>query len=578
MGGSYYSFPCSILSTEKDCKTLQRYPDVPTTSQRISIRSMDSFQGLTTKVPHHGIDRWLQIQIFYDHVSFHLKYGIDRVAGGKIHKKNPDESWEIIENLALYDHEGWNDAREFVKPSPFTFRERTGLIPRPQALRTTFEARVRDYMAAHTKRMERFENAIFKQREEISDRMVEMFGLLKELTTSRALEKVLIREETKSPVTKNVNFIFLSRGEEERNDDHDIVTGDDIIKTTGTEMEVSVKEVETKNGDENKTKNKPIKKAEKEQVVEVLISQPVEYCLKHMINEKLIERHVENHRFNDSLSGTRVGKIKGRTYNLLPMGSVYKAILRKNITMREDIGGNFEIPYFVSLYIKENEKRPFILGTPFLTTAKAVIKFDKGTITLRSGKSKISFHMIPESLCKDEKGIKNDIQPIVPTMNVNRLVLEWEEKIKLHEEKEIEFDRWRNKNFKNKRPALVKLKDGIDDEGEVTESLIKTKKNFSQTLETTSGLTPDGVVSPVASRGWSFASAVPCPMIHLVTSLTPDNANSCAMQVVVVAIVGVVVIVVGSSVSSINKLSLVIVACASRAAAMLSATSCRMAA
>ncbi|GJZ86937.1 reverse transcriptase domain-containing protein [Tanacetum coccineum] len=123
---------------------------------------------------------------------------------------------------------------------------------------------------------------------------------------------------------------------------------------------------------------------------------------------------------------------------------------------------------FVILDIKEDKKRPFILGTPFLTTAKAVIKFDKGTITLRSGKSKIRFHRILESLCKVEKGIKNDIEPIAPTMTVNRLVLEWEEKIKLHQEKEMEFDRWRNKNFKNERPALVKIEDEVDDKGEVT--------------------------------------------------------------------------------------------------------------
>ncbi|GJT97962.1 zinc finger, CCHC-type containing protein [Tanacetum coccineum] len=35
---------------------------------------------------------------------------------------------------------------------------------------------------------------------------------------------------------------------------------------------------------------------------------------------------------------------------------------------------------FVILDIKEDEKRPFILGTPFLTTAKAIIKFDKGNL------------------------------------------------------------------------------------------------------------------------------------------------------------------------------------------------------
>ncbi|GJY73048.1 MAK10-like protein [Tanacetum coccineum] len=51
MGGSYYSFPCSILSIGKDRKTLQRYPYVLTTSRRISLRSMNSFQGLTSKIP-----------------------------------------------------------------------------------------------------------------------------------------------------------------------------------------------------------------------------------------------------------------------------------------------------------------------------------------------------------------------------------------------------------------------------------------------------------------------------------------------------------------------------------------------
>nr|GFC37399.1 hypothetical protein [Tanacetum cinerariifolium] len=104
-----------------------------------------------------------------------------------------------------------------------------------QALGTTFEARVRDYMEAHTERMERFENVIFKQR-----RIAEMFRIFKELTTSRAPEKVLIREEVKSPVTKNINSISLTRGEEKRNDDNDIVIDDDIKKTIKTEMKVAV--------------------------------------------------------------------------------------------------------------------------------------------------------------------------------------------------------------------------------------------------------------------------------------------------------------------------------------------------
>ncbi|GJU58613.1 reverse transcriptase domain-containing protein [Tanacetum coccineum] len=123
---------------------------------------------------------------------------------------------------------------------------------------------------------------------------------------------------------------------------------------------------------------------------------------------------------------------------------------------------------FVILDLKEDEKRPFILGTPFLATAKAVIKFDKVTITLRSRKRKMSFHRIHESLCRIEKEIKNNIEPIDPTMTINRLVLEWEERIKLHHEKEMKFDQWRSNTFKNKRPALVKVEKELKDEGEVT--------------------------------------------------------------------------------------------------------------
>ncbi|GJY12962.1 reverse transcriptase domain-containing protein [Tanacetum coccineum] len=52
----------------------------------------------------------------------------------------------------------------------------------------------------------------------------------------------------------------------------------------------------------------------------------------------------KNQKFNDSLSATRVGKMKRKTYNLLPKGLVHDAILKNKITIKEDIGGNFEIP------------------------------------------------------------------------------------------------------------------------------------------------------------------------------------------------------------------------------------------
>ncbi|GJR94936.1 hypothetical protein Tco_0267110 [Tanacetum coccineum] len=153
--------------------------------------------------------------------------------------------------------------------------------------------------------MEIFENTIFKQREEINGRMTEMFGLLKELTTSRTPEKVLIREEAKFPVTKNVNSISLARNEEEENN-----MMDETLDNTKmpTKTETPVKEAEAINGAENEAGNESIKTPENDEAVEAS------------------------------------GKKKGKAYKVLPGGPVYDAILKKKITKKEDIEGNFKIP------------------------------------------------------------------------------------------------------------------------------------------------------------------------------------------------------------------------------------------
>ncbi|GKA04108.1 hypothetical protein Tco_0676889 [Tanacetum coccineum] len=74
------------------------------------------FKDLLQKVPHHGIDLWLQVQIFYDHVNPVTRRTIDQSADGKLCDRNAEESWALLEDLAIYDNESWNDPRDFAKP------------------------------------------------------------------------------------------------------------------------------------------------------------------------------------------------------------------------------------------------------------------------------------------------------------------------------------------------------------------------------------------------------------------------------------------------------------------------------
>nr|GEV50655.1 hypothetical protein [Tanacetum cinerariifolium] len=185
-----------------DRKTPQRYPDVPTTSWRISIRSMDSFQGVTPKSLSSWHRSWYVTKEFVKPVKaistlqvipktpdqrlLELEDQIDFLLKGSRPTPTPSSAHTPQAYVnAVYLNSRPRNQKEPATLSTFAFHERMGPSPEPQALNTTFKARVRDYMAAHTERMERFENTIFKQRDEINGRMTKMFGLLKELTTRR---------------------------------------------------------------------------------------------------------------------------------------------------------------------------------------------------------------------------------------------------------------------------------------------------------------------------------------------------------------------------------------------------------
>ncbi|GJZ87185.1 hypothetical protein Tco_0658795 [Tanacetum coccineum] len=210
-----------------------------------------------------------------------------------------------------------------------------------------------------------------------------MFGFLKELIASRPLEKVLVREEARHPITKHVNSISLIKMEEEKSVENNKVIDKNIVEPNKIDVVEPIEEVDGRKEVEDDPNDEPVRSVKEEltgekveELVKIPRSQPVGYYLKHKINEKFIEGLIDK---------------------------------------------------------RKDENKPFILGRPILTMTKEMIRLDKGTITLKSSKNKINFFKRPESLCRVEKETKNDIDLVALTNISARILREFHEERIMHE-------------------------------------------------------------------------------------------------------------------------------------------------
>ncbi|GJU21383.1 hypothetical protein Tco_1154725 [Tanacetum coccineum] len=176
---------------------------------------------------------------------------------------------------------------------------------------------MQEYMASHTEIIKRFEKAIFKKRDEINGRMAEMFGLLKELTSSTTPKNFLVKEEIRNPITKNVNAIFFCRIESEKVKENNEFIDKNIIEQKKRSIEELIRIA-------NK---EPL--GEERKIIEPPEPQPVSHYLKHRINKELIEVLVENQRFNDSFLAMQLGKMECEDYHSLPKEPMRKLMLNK---------------------------------------------------------------------------------------------------------------------------------------------------------------------------------------------------------------------------------------------------------
>ncbi|GJV42232.1 MAK10-like protein [Tanacetum coccineum] len=95
--------------------------------ERTRLRSISTWEDLTTRFlaqffpPGRTAKLRNDILMFQQHQRESISESmdsrtIDQSVGGKLCDRNAKESWALLEDLALYENESWNDARDFAKP------------------------------------------------------------------------------------------------------------------------------------------------------------------------------------------------------------------------------------------------------------------------------------------------------------------------------------------------------------------------------------------------------------------------------------------------------------------------------
>ncbi|GJS50203.1 MAK10-like protein [Tanacetum coccineum] len=79
--------------------------------ERLPAGSISTYEDLTTRFLAQFFPPGRTVKLYNDI----LIRTIDQSIGGKLRNLNPEESCAILEDLALYDNESWNDPRDFAK-------------------------------------------------------------------------------------------------------------------------------------------------------------------------------------------------------------------------------------------------------------------------------------------------------------------------------------------------------------------------------------------------------------------------------------------------------------------------------
>ncbi|GKB75902.1 hypothetical protein Tco_0942797 [Tanacetum coccineum] len=162
MGGSYYPIPCSILSTRKDRKTLQRYPDVPTTSWRIFFRMMDS-QTIDQSAGVKAIALPQDVPSTSDHLLIELENQAQRLMEAHLAPTQPTQVNKITNSCEIYNAP--HDTQYCMEDPEQAF------VGCASSRTDEAEGLVSEFMASQDARLSKFEANFKQQQSEMTNKI-----------------------------------------------------------------------------------------------------------------------------------------------------------------------------------------------------------------------------------------------------------------------------------------------------------------------------------------------------------------------------------------------------------------------
>nr|GEW15392.1 hypothetical protein [Tanacetum cinerariifolium] len=344
-----------------------------------------------------------------------LRQAIDHSDSGKLHDKSVEDSWELIKNLALYDHKSWNDSRDLAKL--------VKAISLPQNVPSTFdqpEGALEDkFKDLHLKLSVLEALALAPMHNAILDKYVESLEL-----KNRKHFKTLSLDESRLP-----NFDLFSDQEE--------YSKEEVAETVAETMEQYMNKTRTDYGSgvaRPKIEDKDNFELKGQFLKELrggyrattmgfyqrndanLFYQEQKQSMKETLSKfmgKSAKRHEEKSNLIKEIRTSTDAAIRNQGA-LIRTLEIQIGQMSKNVCFDNALGdleasislmplltylnlgiGKFVFSVdFIILDMPEDIKVPLIPGRPFLSTAHAKIDVFKRNITLRVGEKKIIFKSI----------------------------------------------------------------------------------------------------------------------------------------------------------------------------------------